>query len=78
MINSVDEYSFPLSFWFSPLRHDQTHLSSAHVHDSTCIEQDTEDYTDASGGFAYTYFTCNVTGESHRNYEDFGLGYERD
>ncbi len=44
-----------------------------HQHDGECIEQDVEDFTDAEGGEAYTFYVCSVTGESHRTVKGFEL-----
>jgi hypothetical protein len=45
----------------------------AHEHDLDCLEQDVEDMTNASGGEAWTYLSCKVTGETHKTLEEFGL-----
>lgn len=44
-----------------------------HVHTFECIEQVVEDYTNANGGTAYLYYSCTVTGETHRYMGEFEI-----
>lgn len=45
----------------------------SHQHTLECLEEDVEDMTNASGGDAWVYFSCRVTGESHRTVAEFKI-----
>lgn len=45
-----------------------------HVHSLQCLEHDIEDLSSASGDDgSFEYWTCQVTGETHKNLTEFGL-----
>lgn len=46
---------------------------SEHYHTHSCLEMETEDYTNSKGGEAWTYYSCKVTGESHRSVAEFQI-----
>ena len=52
-----------------------------HIHTNACIEHDVEDMGDDGDGNGYQawdYYTCKITGETHRTLREFNIEQEED